>query len=144
MAFKIGTTTVIDDNTAGSLTSLAVTNAITAGSFSGRRTQRVSILATNISSFNPDVSQFDIYVINGLTSGSLTFGSPTGNPVDGDRLIFRILDNGTTKTLSWNATFTPIGVALPSSTTASKTTYVGCIYNANNTRWDVIAASTQL
>ena len=25
----------------------------------------------------------------------------------------------------------------------SKTTYVGCIYNANNTRWDVIAVTTQ-
>ena len=62
---------------------------------------------------------------------------------DGDKLIFRILDNGTPQTLSWNATYTVIGVTLPTTTTANKTTYVGCVYNANNTRWDVIAVTTQ-
>jgi hypothetical protein len=57
--------------------------------------------------------------------------------------VFRILDNGTSQTLNWNGTYTAIGVTLPTATTINKTTYVGCIYNTNNTRWDVVAVTTQ-
>jgi hypothetical protein len=97
---------------------------------------------TSASSLTPDVSAADIYAYTALAA-NLTINAPTGTPVDGDKLIFRLLDNGTSRTLTWNATYTVIGVTLPTSTTASKMTYVGCIYNAANTRWDVIAVTTQ-
>lgn len=103
---------------------------------------RVSSSAS-ASSLTPDIASFDLYVYTALATG-LTINAPTGSPVDGSRLMFRILDNGTSQTLTWNATFTAIGVGLPSATVANKTTYVGCIYNANNTRWDVIASVTQV
>jgi len=101
-----------------------------------------NVVAASASTLTPDVSAGDQYAYTALAA-NLTINAPTGTPVDGDKLIFRILDNGTTRTLTWNATYTVIGVTLPTSTTASKTTYVGCIYNANNTRWDVIAVTTQ-
>jgi hypothetical protein len=138
---NFGTTFTVSGTTSLTLPTTG-TLATTTGSFSGRRTQRVSSSAS-ASTVTPDVSAFDVYAFTALAA-ALTINAPIGTPVDGDRLIFRILDNGTIRALTWNATFTPIGVALPSSTTASKTTYVGCIYNANNTRWDVIAVSTQL
>jgi hypothetical protein len=97
---------------------------------------------TSASSVTPTIASFDIYAFTALAAG-LTINAPTGTPVDGDKLMFRILDNGTSQTLSWNATYTIIGVTLPAATTVNKTTYVGCIYNANNTRWDVIAVTTQ-
>ena len=98
--------------------------------------------AASASTLTPDVSTADIYAYTALAAG-LTINAPTGTPVDGDKLIFRLLDNGTSRALTWNATYTVIGVTLPTATTISKTTYVGCIYNANNTRWDVIAVTTQ-
>jgi hypothetical protein len=98
--------------------------------------------AASASSLTPSVATADVYAYTALAAG-LTINAPTGTPVDGDKLIFRLLDNGTPQTLTWNATFTVIGVTLPTTTTASKTTYVGCIYNANNTCWDVIAVTTQ-
>ena len=98
--------------------------------------------AASASSLTPDISASDVYAYTALAAG-LTINAPTGTPVDGDKLIFRLLDNGTGRALTWNATYTVIGVTLPTTTTASKTTYVGCIYNANNTRWDVIAVTTQ-
>jgi len=73
----------------------------------------------------------------------LTINAPTGTPVDGNKLVFRLLDNGTARGLTWNGTYTVIGVTLPTTTVINKTTYVGCIYNANNARWDVIAVTTQ-
>jgi len=103
---------------------------------------RVSSTAS-ASSVTPTIASYDQYCFTALAAG-LTINAPTGTPVDGDKLLFRILDNGTSRTLTWNATYTAIGVTLPTATTASKTTYVGCVYNANNARWDVIAVTTQV
>lgn len=98
--------------------------------------------AASASTLTPDISSFDMYAFTALAAG-LTINAPTGTPVDGNKLLFRFLDNGTSRSLTWNATFTSVGFNLPSSTIANKTTYVGCIYNANNTRWDVVAVTTQ-
>lgn len=98
--------------------------------------------SASAASVTPDVSAYDLYAFNALAV-NLTINAPTGSPVDGTRLLFRILDNGVSRTIAWNATYTVIGVTLPTSTTASKTTYVGCMYNANSSRWDVIAVTTQ-
>ena len=100
------------------------------------------VTAATATTLTPDVSVGDIYAYTALAS-ALTINAPIGSPTNGEKLMFRLLDNGTGRALTWNATYTVIGVTLPTTTTASKTTYVGCIYNANNTRWDVIAVTTQ-
>jgi hypothetical protein len=99
---------------------------------------------TSTTSITPDVSVYDQYCLTALAAG-LTINAPTGtpSPVNGNKLIFRILDNGTSQTLTWNATFTAVGITLPTSTLANKMLYVGCIYNSDNTRWDAVALSVQ-
>jgi hypothetical protein len=124
-------------NASGGLASTTGTATLT----NKRMTVRVSS-TTSGSTLTPDIASYDMYAYTALAAG-LTINAPTGTPVDGDKLMFRILDNGTTRTLTWNATFVAVGATIPTSTTASKTTYVGCIYNAANTRWDVVAAVTQ-
>lgn len=101
-----------------------------------------SASAATATSLTPDISLKDVYAYTALAS-ALTINAPIGTPLNGNKLLFRLLDNGTSRALTWNATYTVIGVTLPTSTTAGKTTYVGCIYNADNTRWDVIAVTTQ-
>jgi hypothetical protein len=127
-------------NTANATNGVATTNG-TATLTNKRIDPRVSS-TTSTASITPDVASFDQYCVT-AQAATLTVNAPTGTPVDGTKLIFRILDNGGSQTLSWNATFTAIGVTLPTATTAGKMTYVGCIYNAANTRWDVIAVATQ-
>ena len=100
------------------------------------------VTAASTATLAPDISAGDQYNLT-AQAAALTVSAPIGTPVDGNKLIFRILDNGTARAITWNATYTAIGVTLPTTTTVSKTTYVGCIYNANNTRWDVIAVTTQ-
>jgi hypothetical protein len=97
---------------------------------------------TSTATLTPDISAFDQYNLT-AQAASLTIAAPTGTPVDGNKLIFRLLDNGTARSLTWNATYTIIGVTLPTTTVINKTTYVGCVYNSNNTRWDVVAVTTQ-
>jgi hypothetical protein len=113
------------------------TGAIT----SSRIDPRVSSTAST-ATLTPNISTFDQYNLTAQAVG-LTLAAPTGTPVDGNKLIIRILDNGTPQTITWNGTYTVIGMTLPTTTTANKMIYVGCIYNSANTRWDVIALAVQ-
>ena len=101
---------------------------------------------TTATTLTPSVATADIYAYTALAS-ALTINAPGGTPVDGDKLLFRILDNGTSRVITWNATFTSmVGTSFTNSfsTTANKTSYFGCVYNASGTpRWDVIAVTTQ-
>ena len=60
--------------------------------------------------------------------------------------MIRIKDSGSAQTIAWTSGaggYRAIGVTLPTTTTAGKTTYVGLIYNSNDSIWDVIGVTTQ-
>jgi hypothetical protein len=76
-------------------------------------------------------------------SESATVAAPSGTPTDGQKLTIRILDNGAPQALTWNAVYEVIGTTLPTTTVASKYTYVGCIYNAQSSTWDVVSVAQQ-
>lgn len=82
------------------------------------------------------------YNITALAAAA-TFGVPSGSPADGNTLIIRIKDNGTARALTWNAIYRAVGVVLPTTTVISKTMYVGCRYNAADSKWDVIAVTKE-
>lgn len=88
----------------------------------------------------PDSDASDMYTVTALAAGA-TFGAPTGTPVQGQKLIIRVKDNGTARTLAYNAIYRAIGITLPTTTVISKTIYLGCIYNSTDTKWDVIAVA---
>ena len=115
---------------------LSVTNAIASTRINPR-----FLTATTGTSVTPDISLYDQYNWTALAS-NFTFNAPTGTPVNGNKLMFRITPSGT-PTLTWNATYTAVGVTLPTTTISGKTVYVGCIYNADLTRWEVVAVSIQ-
>jgi hypothetical protein len=76
-------------------------------------------------------------------AAALTIAAPTGTPAQGQKLIFRIKDNGTARAITWNAIFRALGTTLPTTTVINKTTYVGCIYNSTDTKWDVVVVNTE-
>lgn len=102
-----------------------------------RITPRIGTTASSATP-TPDADSHDQYNVTALAAGA-TFGAPTGTPTDGQRLILRVKDNGTARTLAFNAIYRAVGVTLPTTTVISKTIYLGCIYNAADTKWDVIA-----
>lgn len=107
---------------------------------------RVSSTAS-ASSVTPDISSFDMYVYTALAVGLTINATTGGTPVNGNKLVFRFKDDGTARALTWTTSgtdsFRAIGVTLPTTTTISKVTYVGCIYNSNESFWDVVAVTTQ-
>jgi len=82
------------------------------------------------------------FTVTALAAGA-TFSAPSGTPVDGNLLTIRIKDNGTARTLAWNAIYRAIGVTLPTTTVLSKTLYLGCRYNGADSKWDVLAVAQE-
>ena len=82
-----------------------------------------------------------IDVITALATG-ITINAPTGSPLQGNSLMLRVKDNGTTRAISWNSIYRAIGVTLPTGTMPSGTTYVGGFYNSTDTKWDVLAVGS--
>lgn len=103
---------------------------------------RIGTVASSASiTINADA--YDQYNITALAVDA-TINAPSGTPLNGQKLIIRILDDGTNRNLTWNAIFRVIGTTLPAATTATKTCYVGCIYNTAATKWDVVAVTTEV
>ena len=72
-----------------------------------------------------------------------TIALPTGSPKEGQKLIIRIKDDGTGRSITYNAIFRAIGITLPTTTIASKVLYLGCMFNSAETKWDVIAVKQE-
>jgi hypothetical protein len=88
------------------------------------------------------VSTNDIVTITAQAVG-LTLANPTGTFAEGQSLIIRIKDSGTAQTIAYGTNFRAIGVTAPTTTVANKTTYIGCIYNDTDTKFDIIGVCTE-
>ena len=73
-------------------------------------------------------------------AAAAAFAAPSGTPQDGNYLTIRILDNGTARALSFNAIYRASSdLALPTTTTLSKTMYMTFRYNSASSTWDYLA-----
>lgn len=107
---------------------------------------RVNAQTTTASPWAWNSNNYDQQSFSALAN-ALTINADAGSPVDGQRAVFRFKDDGTPRALTWTTgssqSFRAVGITLPPTTTANKTTYVGCIYNANASRWDAVATVTE-
>ena len=133
----------IDNTVIGSTTPAA-------GTFTLISNSRINPRVTNITSsatITPPSDTIDQYSVTSLAVPA-NIAIPSGTPVAGQKLIIRIEDNGTARALTWAASGTNsyrvIGSTLPTTTVASKVLYVGCIYNATESFWDVVAVAQQV
>ena len=93
---------------------------------------------TSTTTFTINADEETTGVLTAMASAT-TIASPTGTPVQGQSLIIRLKDDGTARAIAWNAIFRGIGITLPTTTTANKLLYIGCMYNSTDTKWDIIA-----
>jgi len=114
------------------------------------RVQPVTVAAATTSqAWNSD--SYDQINLTLSNTNTVTIALDSGTtPTDGQKVMFRIKDDGTVRSFAWTTTgnkyFRAVGVTLPTSTTtANKITYVGCVYNSTGTgTWDVIATGREV
>lgn len=98
------------------------------------------------STITPTAYNCSEYTVTALGT-SATIAAPSGTPVNGQKLVLRIKDNGTSRALTWTTTsgaYRAVGTTLPASTAANKVLYIGCIYNSQDTYWDVVAVAAEV
>jgi hypothetical protein len=106
---------------------------------SGLADPRLTVEASNTSvTVNSD--NIDIHIQTAL-AGNPTYNAPTGTPVNGRRLLFRIKTTGT-RTVTWNAIFRNGLATMPGTCYSTYTYYVGFMYNAEGTKWDCVVSGT--
>lgn len=123
-----GTSTVVGTGDAQTLTNKRITSRV--GSTASSATPAI------------DISAYDIFNITALATNitSMTSGLSGGTPTDGQKLIIRIKDNGTSRTITWGASFASSGVAtLLAATVINKQHTVGLIYSSSTSTWVCLA-----
>jgi len=106
---------------------------------------RVVAASATTGTITPNGDTTDVYKAEGLT-GAITIAQPSGTPVDGQKLLIRLEDDGTARAITWTTSagaFRALGITLPTTTVLGKVTYVGCIYNATDSFWDAVATVTE-
>jgi hypothetical protein len=108
-----------------------------------RKLPRIGTAASSATP-TPAADDVDMYTLTALAEAA-AFAAPSGTPVNGQKLIIRIKDDGTARGLTWNAIYRAgTDVALPSTTVLSKTLYCGFIYNSADSKWDLVAVTNNI
>jgi len=63
-------------------------------------------------------------------TAALTIANPSSTPADGAGFVVDLIDNGTTRALTWGSKYADRMAALPTTTTVSKRHRIGFEYNA--------------
>ncbi len=130
-----GSATLTLPSTTGNIVSDSATQTLTA--------KRITIRASSVASatsITPNSDTSDLVTqVNTGSAGTLTLNAPTGTPTEGQKLTIRIKSTNA-QTYSFNAAYKfSTTVTAPITLAASKTDYIGCMWNATNSVWDVVA-----
>lgn len=162
LASVLGSDTGIATGTAGTASDLAIWNADgdlvdgptpPSGTILGttdtqtltnkRITKRVTTIVSNATpTVNTD--NCDVVTITALAAAITSMTTNlSGTPTNFQTLIYRILDNGTGRAITWGASFQAMGTALPTTTTANKVLTVGFIYDTVDSKWGCVASQNE-
>ena len=75
-------------------------------------------------------------------SQNIIFGVPGGTPTESQQLRIRLKDNGTSRTITWNAIFEPTAnIPLPTTTIVGETLFLTFVFNAVVSKWQLIQST---
>jgi hypothetical protein len=106
-----------------------------------RLTPRVGTVASSATpSINTD--DYDVYSITALATNITSMTTNlSGVPTDFQKLIVRIKDDGSPRTIAWGASFTALSAALPTTTVAGVTLTAHFVYDTVATTWGCVTVS---
>jgi hypothetical protein len=136
-------------DTSAYLTSISKANveAVLTGEIT-THTHALNLSTTSIASDttpNPiGSSRENEYFLTALDGNITEVAAPSGTLANGNTLLMRIKDNGTARTIAWNAVYKGFAVSLPSTTIANKEMYLGFIYNSATSKWDLVSKVDEL
>jgi hypothetical protein len=99
---------------------------------------------TNSATITPNADADDAVDITAI-SQAFTIANPTGTPVNKQKLIIEIKDNGTARAITFGSAYVAGGVSLPTTTVSSKILVLGFIYSTANSlnKWRLVSSAQE-
>ena len=139
MKFYTNTLAIPTDDSGLVLTLNADNSATFAGGISATRVREA--VTTITSSATPTINIDNCaYVTITALGEEISSINIEGTPINFDKLTFRILDDGSSRAITWGDSFQAMGVALPTTTTAGKVLIVGFVYDSVDSKWGCVAS----
>lgn len=126
----------------GSITGTLSSQSDLAAALALKQARSPSIQSVTSSATVTPTFSDDMVKITAQAAG-LTLANPSGTPIPGLGLVIRVKDNGTARAISYDTQYRAIGVTLPTTTVISKTLYLGCIWNNDDTKLDIVAVGQE-
>lgn len=110
---------------------ISSTNTVT-----NKRNQKRVYSTTSLATLTPEIDTYDVFCLT-AQAAALTIANPvTSTPANSEMMLIKILDDGTSRSLSYGNQYTFLSsAALPIGTTAGKTTYILFMYNSAVSKW---------
>ncbi len=127
--------------TAGKVSTAALTGRVAQANLPLIGQAQADITLTDEAGHIFDASTGNTFIMT--ATADRTLGTPT-NPVANQRIIIKFKASGADRTLTLPVATTGdfrygTDVTTLTATTSAKTDYIGCIYNGDDSRWDVVA-----
>ena len=124
-----------DDMASNSATAVPTQQSVKAYVDKPRTTTETSSATPTINTDNTDM-----HTITALAAAITSMTTNlSGTPVNGQKLIIRIKDDGTARGITWGASFASRGATLPTTTVLGKYQYNGFMWNSTTSTWDCVA-----
>jgi hypothetical protein len=102
------------------------------------------ITYTSTTTFTLNAATTDFIDITAQAASLNSSSGSSGTPTNGQKLMIRICDNGTSRQITALASFgTKIGVSVPTATVAGKVMLLGYIYNSPKGRWECVSVAQE-
>jgi hypothetical protein len=87
------------------------------------------------STITPNVDSYTATIVT-AQAADFTIANPTGTPLDMQGYVIRIKATGI-RNITWDTDYREIGLTLPTSIASGKVMYIGMLWNAADSKWDV-------
>jgi len=99
---------------------------------------------TSLATLTPEIASYDLFHLTAQAEALTIANHSTSTPTDGEQMKIRLLDNGTPRAITYGTNYVAkAGVALPTTTIASKNLEMMFEWNANLSKWNLMATGQE-
>lgn len=134
-----GVTIQAPGNTTKSVMTVDATQTVT-----NKRRQMRAYSTTSTATLTPEIDTYDYFMISAQAAAINIANHSTSTPTAGEKIQIVITDNGTARAITFGTNYVAKGgVALPTTTILSKRLELGFEWDANLTKWVLLALSQE-
>jgi len=123
----------------------AITTHLTAAeTLTNKRITPRVYTTTSLATLTPEKDTYDLFHLTAQAAALTIANHSTTTPADGDQIRIRLLDNATARAITFGTAYVAKGgFALPTTTFLSKNMEMGFEWNANLSKWNLIALANE-